>query len=260
MNGVDATPRDYSLYRQACTHSSYCIPKEARALADAELRKRSAPRDCLPLQVSDNEQLEFEGDALINVIVTLWLRELRADADEGSLTRLRARLVNNEHLGKLAVAAGFGKWLIVSSALEPARNGQPTVGILGSLLEAWVGAMYRDAAASVGKGAAFERVYDWTTKLLDKHPDSPHLISTDTDYKSQLQEAYQKGGGKPPRYVPRTPEPMDDGVFTVDVLARDGTTVLGSGRGRKLKDAEQDAAMRALQALDAVSRAPASQP
>jgi ribonuclease-3 len=265
MNGVDATPVDHNLYRQACTHSSYCLPKDARALGEAELRTRSAPPDsllpCMPLQVRDNEQLEFEGDALINFIVTLRLRELDKNADEGSLTQLRARLVNNEHLGKLAHAAGFGKWLIVSSALEPARTGQPTLGILGSLLEAWVGAMYRDAAASVGKGAAFERVYGWTTKLLEKHPDMPLLISTDTNYKSQLQETYQQGGGKPPSYVGHKQMRLADGYwFTVDVLARDEKTVLCSGRGRKLKDAEQDAAMRALQALDAVSCAPAPQP
>ena len=155
-------------------------------------------------------------------------------------------------LGHLAEKIGMGKWLIVSRHVEDLCNGRRNLRILGSMLEAWIGALYRDLS-DVNRGAAFSRAYDWIVNLIEAHVDFAQLISQNTNYKDQLLKYYQATYHQPPRYKEVAVEgPLHNRIFTMGVLAPDGS-VVQSSTARNKKVAEQEASRLALVKLGVIS-------
>lgn len=245
--GIKDRPRKWELFRQACVHSSYVD----RPLGEEALPIAEKPADCMPLCAADNEAIEFVGDSLLGCVIALYLHERYPDQDEGFMTRLRTRLVNNKQLGLLAQKIGFQDWLILSRHQEEVCGGRRNLRILGSMLEAWVGAMYLDISESA-PGAAFTRVRTWLINLFETQVDFVSLISEDNNFKDQLLKYYQSNYHTPPKYKEVNIEgPLHDRTYTMGVLSPEGE-VIAVATARNKKVAEQEASRRALIKLGAL--------
>jgi ribonuclease-3 len=250
--GIKERPQRWELFRQACVHSSY-VDRPENNIQDGEpVIVAPKPDDCLPLFKADNEQIEFVGDSLLGCVIALYLHERYPDEDEGFLTRLRTRLVNNKQLGELANKIGFQNWIIMSRHVEEVCNGRRNLRLLGSMLEAWVGAMYLDIAES-NHGLAFTRVKTWLINLFETHVDFASLISEDNNFKDQLLKYYQGTYHQPPKYKEVAVEgPLHDRTFTMGVLSPEGIVIATATSRNNKKMAEQEASRKALIFLGAL--------
>lgn len=240
-------PRRVDLFRQACVHKSFV----AREAHEGQL---IAPRpdDCMPLKTADNEHLEFVGDGILDAIVGDYLERRYPGEGEGFWTSLRSDLVNNEHLGELALKLGMAPWLIMSRHMEEVCGGRSNRRMLGSMLEAWIAAMFRDRSAEDAK-TAFWAVQQWVVDVLETHVDFGELIAHNTNYKDQLLRYFQATFHQPPRYKEVATEgPLHNRTFTMGVLHPDGS-VMTTATARNKKDAEQEASRLALIQLGQLS-------
>ena len=130
----------------------------------------------------NNERLEFLGDAVLDFVISDALFELRPEADEGDLSKLRASLVKDTSLAELAVDLGLGEHLILGSG-ERKTGGHRRESILADALEAIFGAVYLDS----GFNAAEDLIHRVFKQRLEALPDAEDL----RDPKTRLQEWLQ---------------------------------------------------------------------
>lgn len=130
----------------------------------------------------NNERLEFLGDAVLDFVISEAIFYLRPDADEGDLSRLRASLVKDTSLAKIASEIGLGEYLILGSG-EKKTGGHRRESILADALEAIFGAVFLDS----GFRAAREMIEQVFAERLDNLPDARDL----RDPKTRLQEWLQ---------------------------------------------------------------------
>ena len=252
--GVKDVPHNYELFRQAFVHRSYVDRPEGPATRNTGEKVIIAPRPegTMPLKLADNEELEHHGDGILQAVTAEYLCLRYPGEGEGFWTSLRSNLVNNKMLGHLAEKIGMNKWLIVSRHVEDLCNGRRNLRILGSMLEAWIGALYRDLV-QIDRGKAFSRAFDWIVCLFETHVDFAQLISQNTNYKDQLLKYYQATYHQPPRYKEVAVEgPLHNRTFTMGVLAPDGSVVeVAIARNKKV--AEQEASRKALVKLGVIN-------
>lgn len=248
------------LFQNASVHKSYVDRPDLwaeQSESGEPMVMAERPSNCLPLQEADNEELEFIGDSLLGCVVALYLRERYAGQGEGFFTRLRTRIVNNKMLGQLALKIGFAPWLIISRHVEDVCDGRRNLRILGSMLEAWIGALYLHERGSnlQESGKAFQAVQTFLITLLEKHVDFSDLIADDTNFKDQLLRWFQAQHHQPPRYKEVDVQgPPHDRVFTMGVLDLSGN-VIATSTARNKKVAEQEASRLALQKLQETTTA-----
>jgi len=241
------TPKRVDLYRQACVHKSFVSREQHEGQLIA-----ARPADCMALKAADNEHLEYVGDGFLDAIVGDYLERRYPGEGEGFWTSLRSELVNNEHLGELALKLGMAPWLIISRHMEEVCGGRQNRRMLGSMLEAWIAAMYRDRAGDDPK-TAFWHVQQWMINVLETWVDFGELIATNTNFKDQLLRYYQATYHQPPRYKEvGTDGPLHNRTFTMGVLLPDGA-VLTTAAARNKKDAEQEASRLALVQLGQIT-------
>jgi ribonuclease-3 len=186
----------------------------------------------------DNQRLEFLGDAVLGLCTSEILVERYPEADEGSLTRLRAQLVNAEALASWARAEDLSEGLRLGrgagqSGLRDSTN------VLADAVEALIAAAYLDAGMDAARTAC-ARIVEAGLRSLQ--------AAGARDPKSELQERLQAGGGEPPEYeVVESGGPAHDRWFTVRVRAMGQD--LAEGRGRSKRLAEREAAAAALEGL-----------
>lgn len=130
----------------------------------------------------NNERLEFLGDAVLDFVVSDAVFKRRPDADEGDLSKLRASLVKDTSLAKLAADLGIGEHLILGSG-ERKTGGHRRESILADALEAVFGAVFLDS----GFDAATKIIEEVFAQRLDELPDADDL----RDAKTRLQEWLQ---------------------------------------------------------------------
>ncbi len=188
--------------------------------------------------VIDNQRLEFLGDAVLGLCTSEILVERFPDADEGSLTRLRAQLVNADALASWARSEDLSAGLRLGRGAGQSGLGNST-NVLADAVEALIAAAYLDAGMDAARSACARIV-------------EAGLISLEAagarDPKSELQERLQAGGGEPPAYeVIESGGPAHDRWFTVRVRALGQD--LAEGRGRSKRLAERAAAVAALERL-----------
>lgn len=153
-------PKNISLYHQALSHRSHSAGSKSN---------------------SNNERLEFLGDAVLGTIVADYLFEIYPYKNEGFLTQLRSRIVNGDSLKALAKKFGFELHLKTNAR----RNERPSTHALGDAFEAFIGAVYLDHGFSKTKKFVVSRI-------IKTHLDLDKLILTNEDFKSQLQIFCQK--------------------------------------------------------------------
>jgi ribonuclease-3 len=188
---------------------------------------------------TDNERLEFLGDAVIDLAVSHRLMERFPGAREGELSKMRAAVVDEQGLAAMARAIDLGELLRLGRG-EELTGGRQKSSLLADAMEAVVAAVYLEAGlegvlALVDRflGEAFARAADGTL---------------DRDFKTQLQELAQSRLRATPRYrVVAELGPDHAKVFEVELDLRG--EALGRAQGRSKKDAEQAAARLALEAL-----------
>ncbi len=186
--------------------------------------------------VSDNERLEFLGDAVIDLAASHRLMERFPTANEGELSKLRAALVDEEALARAARGIQLGDLLLLGRG-EEMTGGRNKSSLLADALEAAVGAVYLDAG--------IEQALAVVDKVLAGGFDDVTKNGADRDHKTRLQEIVQGEAGVVPRYrVARERGPDHQKEFVVDLLLND--VVVGQGTGRSKKEAEQAAARNAL--------------
>ncbi|MCS6947327.1 MAG: ribonuclease III [Steroidobacteraceae bacterium] len=188
----------------------------------------------------NNERLEFLGDAVLNLLIAERLYELFPRADEGDLSRLRARIVSREPLAQLAQRLGTGDVLQLGPG-ESKSGGHRRQSILADALEALLGAIYLDA----GLAAARDCVRRWFEPLIATLPEPAAL----KDPKTRLQEWLQSRGAALPRYeVTSVAGAAHAQTFVVE-CAVDGYQVSAAGSGSSRRRAEQQAAAAVLARL-----------
>jgi ribonuclease-3 len=205
---------------QAMTHSSYIR------------EKKLSP-------VRSNERLEFLGDAFLDAIIGEELYRLMPEATEGVLSKARAHVVCEESLTLLGKSLELGSCLRLGKG-EEMTGGRERTSILADGTEALIGAIYLDG----GYDAVRPIVLMWLAPRIREAVEG-RLRS---DYKSALQEMLQKDGEVSIQYVLDSEEgPDHDKIFFVTALV-DGKP-MGKGRGKSKKEAEQQAAKTAKEAV-----------
>ena len=187
---------------------------------------------------SDNERLEFLGDAVVGLVVGDLLQKQWSDADEGRLSRRRAGLVNERSLADQARAIDLGQYLKLGRG-EENTGGRDKNSILSDAYEALVGAVYRDG----GFLAAFA-ILEHAFADAIREP----LGDGGAEAKTHLQELTQRVFQETPDYeLVRSHGP--DHAKEFEVIVRVEGKILGRGRRSSKKSAEQAAAREALQEL-----------
>lgn len=202
------------LLRQAVTHSSFANEKHMKKL-------------------SDNERLEFLGDAVLEVVSSEFLFKKYPKLPEGDLTKLRASLVCEPTLAMCTREIDLGKYLYLGKG-ENQTGGRNRKSILSDALEAVIGAIYLDGG--------FEPARDFVQRFILKDIEHKKLFH---DSKTILQEVVQGTYKEPLQYVLLAEEgPDHDKSFRV--AAQIGERRISEGSGHTKKAAEQEAAYQAL--------------
>lgn len=202
---------DAALLRQALTHRSFGAPH--------------------------NERLEFLGDAALNLAVSVLLVARFAQADEGELTRIRAHLVREDSLHRVARGLGLAGLLRMSEG-EQRGGGAERASMLADALEALIGAVTLDAGFAAAQGVV-ERLFGEVIAASE-------VGQYRKDAKTELQEWLQARRLPVPGYriVGTTGQAHDQ---TFDVACEvPALGVTGAGRGRSRRAAEQEAARAVL--------------
>ncbi len=184
---------------------------------------------------ANNQRLEFLGDAVLNLIVAENIYKNYSDKDEGELTKIRARVVCESSLVKVAEKFNLGNYLLLGRG-EEMSGGRKRKSILADTVEAIIGALYLDQGI------------DFTTNFVMKYLDDVIRKTADGDYydyKSRLQEIVQAWDKENVHYeLLEEHGPAHAKTFVMGVYYKGKW--LASGNGRTKKEAEQRAAQTAL--------------
>lgn len=222
------------------------VPREAPHLLEA-LTHRSYANERPGAR--DNQRLEFLGDSVLGLCTSELLCARFPEAAEGVLTRLRARLVNDEALADWGRRQGLARALRLGRGALASGLGEST-NVLADAVEALIAAAYLDGGLEAARRAV-RAVIGERLEALDAAPAA--------DAKSELQERLQAVGLPPPCYrVVAGGGPAHDPWFSVEVVVAE--RVLGQGRARSKRVAERAAATEALAARAWQAPAPAPEP
>jgi len=207
-----------SLLLQAITHSSYAN--------EMKMRKES-----------NNERLEFLGDAVLELVTSEYVFERYNDLSEGDLTKLRAGMVCEQALSSCAKELNIGEYLLLGKG-EDISGGRMRDSILSDALEAIIGAIYLDGGFTSAK--------EFVQKNILNQIEDKELFF---DSKTILQEMVQNENNKQKiRYKLISEEgPDHNKSFTIALYV--GNKQYGCGVGRTKKAAEQEAALQAIKKL-----------
>ncbi|HHZ01936.1 MAG TPA: ribonuclease III [Tissierellia bacterium] len=186
---------------------------------------------------TNNERLEFLGDAVLGLVVSRYIFDKFPNYPEGDLTKLRAQVVCEDTLNLVATNLKLGKYLLLGKG-EEASGGRHRKSILADAVEAIIAAIYLDGGYKEAEKFVLDNLKEYI-KLAVKGK----IV---TDYKSFLQEYYQsKNQNCKIRYIVTKEEgPDHEKMFHVNVVVN--KKVVGKGVGKSKKIAEQDAAKAAL--------------
>jgi ribonuclease III len=233
------------LLQQALTHTSQA--REVESLRPTETAR-----------VGDNEQLEFLGDAVLSLVTTEELFHHFPQFREGDLSKLRAHLVSEKHLIRVAEELDLGFYLRLGKG-EEKSGGRKKTALLVDALEAVLGAIYLDGGMESARRFVLQQI---VTPELERNGSRLPV----TDYKSALQEKLQAGGRPQPNYVlVKEQGPDHSKTFTVEARlqspGQNGKAAFVSrAEGSTKKNAEQDAARQALEYLASIPEEVNSQP
>lgn len=207
------SPNDLNIYKEAFVHRSAQIKDEEGNDVNFE-------------------RLEFLGDAVLGLVIAVYIFQEAPDKQEGYLTKMRSKIVSRNQLNEI------GKEMKLLDRLEPLSNSH-NLGedVNGDLVEALIGAVYLDQ----GYVKAAEFI---SKKIIENHVDLERLERTVTSYKSLILEWGQKTKNKI-NFNTFEEENAEDLIVFVSVI-RMNEKVISKGRGTSKKRAEENSAKRAF--------------
>ncbi len=209
--------KNKKLLETALTHSSYANERDTMSY----------------------ERLEFLGDSISELHVLNVVVRHEPQLPEGRMTKLRAELVCEASLHKVALELGLGQYMRLGRG-EEHTGGRERPSILADMVESIIAAMYMDSGSLDNSRRFVEERILKGAELGEQHRSA--------DYKTQLQELVQKKADQHIRYeLSGESGPDHNKVFSFKVYINDEPA--GEGSGRTKKEAEQMAACRALEAL-----------
>lgn len=215
---IGYTFKNKQLIYQALSHSSYA-------------NERKIPG-------GSNERLEFLGDSVLSIVVSDYLYRHLTHIAEGELTKLRASLVCEKSLYVFAQKINLGNYLMLGRG-EENTGGRERPSILADAFEAVIAAIYLDG----GLEAASRHILRFLPEDI-QHQKKPAF----NDFKTILQEVVQKNPEEKVDYILAGEEGPDHNKrFVVEVCLN--SNVIGKGKGRSKKEAEQLAAKEALELM-----------
>jgi ribonuclease III len=199
---------------------------------------RSHLNEAHDLHIS-NERLEFLGDAVLSFLTSHFLYEQYPDFPEGTLTNIRSSLVKTNSLADVSRELHMGDLLLLSHG-EESSGGRNNPSLLADEFEALLGAIFLDAGIETAK--------KFLSQFLFPKASSVVANKSYIDYKSLLQELIQQDSRVSPTYqVVKSEGPDHAKTFWVEATA--DARILGSGSGKSKQDAEQSAALNALEKM-----------
>jgi ribonuclease-3 len=203
----------------------------------------------------DNERLEFLGDAVLGLVVAEGLFLLHPEWHEGELTRVRSQLVSRQHMAEVAAAIGLGSHLRLSRG-EDKSGLRRKATVLSNTMEAVLGALLLDGGLEPVRAFVSRWVMGEAAEQLAEQVRAGAALG---NFKSALQEHLQAThSGSPVYRVKSESGPDHRKKFLVEVRLKsaDGAPgkQLARGMGSTKKNAEQDAAKRALERLQAAGK------
>jgi ribonuclease-3 len=187
-------------------------------------------------RVESNEKLEFLGDAILEFIVSDYLYHNYTNLKEGEMTKVRATVVCEESLYKIATKHNFSDFLHLGRS-EIKCNGNKKPAILADSVEAVIAAIYKDSNIEKAKRFVIENLKDYIEKSSKNVGQK--------DYKTVLQEKLQEKGTVKIEYILLQEKgPDHDKIFVVEVKCDGKALAVGEGKTKKM--AEMDAAKNAL--------------
>jgi ribonuclease-3 len=224
-NSINYSFRERGLLVQALTHPSF-------------QHEHSGNRE------GDYQRMEFLGDAIMGMLLAEMLYMRYPAENEGTLSRLRAQIADQETLGAIGRKFQLGNFLQLGKG-EELSGGRGKESILADVVESLIAAVYLDG----GFEAAKQLVALLFMGVLTSSGSDPGL----NDAKSQLQEMLSSRKLPPPGYVLLEESgPPHDRTFVFQVIV--SGRLYGTGRGRTKKQAQQAAAAEAIELLAANSR------
>ncbi|MBP3708668.1 MAG: ribonuclease III [Clostridia bacterium] len=207
--------KNKTLLKKALTHTSYAYEKE----------------------IESNEKLEFLGDSILEFISSKYIYSKYSNLKEGEMTKVRAAVVCEESLYKIACRHNFSDFLYLGRSQKYSKN-SVRPAILADSVEAVIAAIYFDSGLDCAEKF-----------IIDNLKDEIEVASTNVgmkDYKTVLQEKLQIHGSVLIKYnIIGEKGPDHDKIFVAEVLC-DGKK-LAEGIGKNKKMAEMEAAKRALE-------------
>jgi ribonuclease III len=189
-------------------------------------------------ELTDNERLEFLGDAVLELAATVHLFEKYPEKDEGRMTAFRSALVKGKHLAKVATNLELGQYLYLSNG-EERSGGREKSYILANVVEAVIGAVYLEHGFKVAEKFIASFILNSLDQIIEE---GLHL-----DAKSKFQEIAQEKTGSTPNYDLIAEEgPDHDKTFTMGVFITNEKVAEGTGSSKQ--KAEENAAENALKA------------
>ncbi len=200
-------------------------------LLDLSLRHRSFTNEDTS-QRSNNERLEFLGDAVLGMVVAARLYMMLGDRTEGDLAKIKSVVVSEDILSVLALDLGIDRYLMLGKG-EELSGGRTKKAILADALEALIGALYLDSG--------YRNAEQFVLRIIQPQIDLVKANRHQRDFKTLLQEYAQKQWKTVPKYVlDRKTGPDHDRTFWVSVEV--GGVMYGPESGKNKKEAEQAAA------------------
>lgn len=219
QESVGFTFTDRNLLKTAFTHSSYVN----------EHRKE---------KIEDNERLEFLGDAVLEVTVSHYLFTKFPHMAEGQMTKMRAAIVCEPSLVDFAESVNFSRYVRLGRGEERA-GGRTRPALLADVFESFIGALFLDQG--------LDKVVRFLERVVFPKIDAGFFEQT-VDYKTQLQEIVQKDRDVVITYTILDEKgPAHSKAFEAIVAINQEKR--GAGTGKTKKQAEQNAAKSAIQAL-----------
>ncbi len=217
------TFRDHALLERAITHASIATTRAA-----------------------SNERLEFLGDAVLGLVVCEYLFIQFPDLLEGDMTKIKSVAVSRRTCANITQALGLHDLLIMGKGMQ-AQSDMPS-SLAAAVLESVIGAIYLDAGGGdAGYGAARDFLMPHLEPVIRRAADSGHQ----QNFKSVLQQVAQERFDMTPAYV-MLDEKGPDHAKCFEVCVQIGAQRFPSSWGQSKKQAEQQAALNALQELGCV--------
>ena len=208
------------LLRQALTHKSYLNESKDKT-------------------VKDNQRFEFLGDAVLDLIISEALVERFPDSPEGDLSKMKAKVVSEGTLARIAKGIDLGGFLLLGRG-EEITFGREKSSLLADAMEAVIAAIYLDRG--------FSAVREVVLKEFELPLQEITRPGVSIDYKTELQELSQQRFETLPVYqVIHESGPDHQKTFQVEIRIQG--TVFEVGAGRSKKEAEQKAAEATLRRL-----------